>query len=278
MGQDSLYNLHMLAYEIGGFVRKITTFPDLEVVFGMEEILQDMERELQWHEPGQLMSYDTTFQLGNFYLSFVIYRAMIFREEPCIPALFLLHERKFSATHCTFFNELKKKVPKGCTVAIVTDRERAIGTAISEELPKIPQVFCWNHILQDVRRWLLAHGAPRREIAVIVNDLRLLFNQPSQEEYQRKFGEVSGTWDKLFLEYYVKSIHPEVDRGIGRWRLESVGLPGHRGVTSNLSESLNKVIKELQNWKEAPADAMMTAIYHLQKYFINEMQRGLAGE
>ena len=50
-----------------------------------------------------------------------------------------------------------------------------------------------------------------RLIAVIVNDLRLLFNQPSQEEYQRKFGEVSGTWDKLFLEYYVKSIHPEVD-------------------------------------------------------------------
>ena len=60
----------------------------------MEEILQDMERELQRHEPGQLMSFDTTFQLGNFYLSFVIYRTMIFREELCILVLFLLYERK----------------------------------------------------------------------------------------------------------------------------------------------------------------------------------------
>ena len=35
-------NLHALAYEVGGFVRQITTFPDLEVVFEMEELLEDM--------------------------------------------------------------------------------------------------------------------------------------------------------------------------------------------------------------------------------------------
>ena len=50
LGPDSLYNLHALAYEVGGFVRQITTFPDLEVVFGMEELL-DMQRELQLNIP-----------------------------------------------------------------------------------------------------------------------------------------------------------------------------------------------------------------------------------
>lgn len=28
LGQDSLYNIHTLTYEIGGFARKITTLPD----------------------------------------------------------------------------------------------------------------------------------------------------------------------------------------------------------------------------------------------------------
>jgi hypothetical protein len=45
-----------------------------------------------------------------------------------------------------------------------------------------------------------------------------------------------------------------------------------------MSESLNRVVKALQNWKEAPVDAMVTALYQLQQYFINEIQRGLAGE
>jgi hypothetical protein len=267
----------MLAYEIGGFIRKITTFPDLEVVFGMEELLQDMGRELQLHEPGQIMSYNTTFQLGDFYLSFVLYRAMIFQEEPCIPALFLIHERKFAETHCTFFKELKKVVPSKCTVAIVTDRERANTTAISTEVPTVLQQFCWNHILQDVRRWLTAHGAPRTDISAMIGNLRILFNQPNLMEYERTLGELSSSWDVLFQEYYFKFIHPDVNKGVGRWRLEGAGVHTRSGVTTNLSESLNRVIKSLQNWKEAPADVMITALYQLQQFHINEIQRGLAG-
>lgn len=83
LGPDSLYNLHALAYEVGGFVRQITTFPDLEVVFGMEDLLEDIQRELQLNTPWKVVSYDTTFQLGNFYLSsFAIYRLTIFKGNP----------------------------------------------------------------------------------------------------------------------------------------------------------------------------------------------------
>jgi hypothetical protein len=279
LGQDSLYNLHALSYEVGGFVRQITTYPDLEVVFGMEELLEDMKVELQLQAPRQVLSYDTTFQLGNFYLSFALYRATRFKGEPCVPALFLLHERKFASTHMTFFRHLKEVIPRKCRVGIVTDRERAITTAISAEVPTLHQVFCWNHIYADVRNWLLKHGAPISDISIITSHLRTLFNQPSQQDYEEKLSEMSGVWDDLFREYYLQHIHKEVDTGIGRWRLEQLGLyTADSGVTTNLSESLNKVIKALQGWKEAPVDAMMTALYQLQQYFINEIQRGLAGE
>jgi hypothetical protein len=278
LGPDSLYNLHALAYEVGGFVRQITTFPDLEVVFGMEELLEDMQRELQLNAPRQVVSYDTTFQLGNFYLSFAIYRLTIFKGEPCIPALFLLHERKFARTHRTFFRHLKEVIPGNCRVSIVTDRERAITTAITAEVPSLPQVFCWNHIFRDVRNWLVKHGATRKEIPLITSQLRTLFCQPSQQDYERKLGELKGVWSDPFREYYFQHIHKEVDMGIGRWRLESLGLYyGDSGITNNMSESLNRVVKALQNWKEAPVDAMVTALYQLQQYFINEIQRGMAG-
>ena len=71
---------------------------------------EGLERELQLSEPGQLLSYDTTFQLRNFYLSILLYKSMIFQEELCIPALFLMHERKFTSIHATFFSELNTEV------------------------------------------------------------------------------------------------------------------------------------------------------------------------
>lgn len=44
-----------------------------------------------------------------------------------------------------------------------------------------------------------------------------------------------------------------------------------------MSESLNRVIKDLQKWKEAPVDCMVLALYQLQAYYLNEVRRGLAG-
>ena len=68
----------------------------------------------------------------------------------------------------------------------------------------------------------------------------------------------------------------DVDQHVGRWQLESLGVYTYSGVTTTMSESINKVVKALQNWKEAPVDAMLMALYQLQQYRHNEMERGLA--
>ena len=75
----------MLLQNNPGFVWKITTFPDLVCVCGLKELLNEADRVI--------LSYDTTFQLGDFYVSLLIFRHIIFKERPCIPAMFLLHER-----------------------------------------------------------------------------------------------------------------------------------------------------------------------------------------
>ena len=43
-------------------------------------------------------------------------------------------------------------------VVIITDNEEAISNAIHENFQSLKHFLCWNHIPQDCKRWLRAHG------------------------------------------------------------------------------------------------------------------------
>ena len=47
------------------------------------------------------------------------------------------------------------------------------------------------------------------------------------------------------------------------------------GLTNNQSEG--SILKRMQSWKEIPIDTALLSLYHLQVYYRNEWQRGLAG-
>ena len=161
ISQDTLYNLHELAYDITGYVWKIITYPDLICVFGMQELLDELDRVLLLESDSQLLNYDTTFQLGDFYLSPFIFRHTLFAEKPCVPAMFLLHERKLTTTHLELFKELHCRVSslQKSKCPLVTDREQAISNAISSTFPNLSPLHCCNHIFRDIRFWLRAHQA-----------------------------------------------------------------------------------------------------------------------
>ena len=68
---------------------KIITFPDLVIVCGMSNVIKDFDRLLQSSatQP-QLLSYDTTFQLGDFYVSTLPFRNVLFDSAPVMPSFF----------------------------------------------------------------------------------------------------------------------------------------------------------------------------------------------
>jgi len=49
------------------------------------------------------------------------------------------------------------------------------------------------------------------------------------------------------------------------------------GITNNVSESYNRVLKDFQNWKERPLDTVVEGFVHLQQFHIKEVARGLNG-
>ena len=125
ISHDTLYNVHEIAYDIPNFIWKITTFPDLLCICGLEEIISEFDRVLHVDSKHQLLSYDITFQLGDFYVSPLIFRHILFQENPCIPAMFLIHERKFTGMHEEMIKECVKRIPsmQKTNFPIVTDKE-----------------------------------------------------------------------------------------------------------------------------------------------------------
>ncbi len=139
ISRDAMYNLHEIAYDIPGFTWKITTFPDLTYICGLQEILEEADNVISLRSTGQLLSYDTTFQMGDFYVSPFIIHHTIFKERPSIPAMFLIHERKLAETHEEMFKECAARIPalKKTSSPLVTDREKAIMNAVKQKLPSL---------------------------------------------------------------------------------------------------------------------------------------------
>ena len=108
ISKDELYNLHEIAYDTGDFVRAIVTLPNLMCVcvHGFKEVLSEANKVITLNESSQLLSYDTTFMLGDFNVSILLFRHTIFVDNPCIPALFLIHEKKLSESHQFFSKKL----------------------------------------------------------------------------------------------------------------------------------------------------------------------------
>ena len=280
LSHDALYNLHELAADLPDFIHTIRTHPDLICVCSSKQLLEELDRVLLVQSPiPQLLSYDTTFQLGDFYLSTLAFRHTLFKEAPVIPVAFLIHERKLQACHEELFNICCKLVPslKKNKKPIVTDDEQAYVNTIRMHLPGAPHLRCWNHVLRDAKRWLRSHGAPAADVSVYLTDMRELFHLPEEEEYSQKLDEMAEKWSAPFLDYYKKHVHPDIE-SIARWAIEPHGVyDPFSGVTNNQAEGLNYVLKQLQDWREAPIDCMVLALNYLQGFYKVEIARGQQG-
>ena len=74
--------------------------------------LKCIDRVLQCRSSApQLLSYHTTFQLGDFYLSSMLFRHTAFATSPVTPALFLIHKKKAQSAHEELMKHAGNVVP-----------------------------------------------------------------------------------------------------------------------------------------------------------------------
>ena len=215
LSHDALYNLHEMAYDSSGFIRKIETYPDLVVMCAFQSLMDELNRIIQAElDIPILLSYDTTFSLGDIYVSPLLFRHVLFESSPVVPAAFLLHERKFESVHVSFMSLVEKELPSLVSIKspipIVTDDEQGVCNTIDNILTGVIHFKCWNHIINSVKLWLRRHGAKSAEIPVYVSNLRELFHQQTYQDYLIKLESLKVNWSLAFLEYYNRNIHSEV--------------------------------------------------------------------
>ena len=60
------------------------------------------------------------------------------------------------------------------------------------------------------------------------------------------------------------------------WTLKSAGVSdAEKGLTNNASKSINAVLRRLQQWKQVPADVIVTSLYHLCVFYHHEIERSV---
>jgi hypothetical protein len=270
LAKDEFLTLHELAYMLPGFIWSITTYKDLMVTCGLK-FFTDMLHQ----SSVVLLSYDTTFSLGDFYLSILIAQIDSFNERPCFPVGYLIHDRKFTETHVEFFRHLKKHCDPRFQGVVVTDGEIAVANAVQQTFPEWSIVSCWNHIMTDIEVWFKKRHISSSEIAVYKSTVRELLSCQSAAESLAKFNTVSSTWSEAFKEYYTTSLEARVKIG-ARYHLQSLGLDVE-SVTNNISEGFNSLLKRHLVWQEVSVDKMALVLYELQVSFRSQVIRSLRG-
>ncbi|CAC5420486.1 unnamed protein product [Mytilus coruscus] len=107
LSKDDIYNLLLLAYHMDGFIHEVTVFPDLSSIIALPEMISIVNQLLDVNTEYDIpfvFFYDTTFKLGDFFVSPLVFRNIIFEDRPIMPVAFLIHGRKKEKTHARFLN------------------------------------------------------------------------------------------------------------------------------------------------------------------------------
>jgi hypothetical protein len=95
---------------------------------------------------------------------------------------------------------------------------------------------------------------------------------------KEKLNETIKLWSKPFHEYYNSDVKAHIDTKLERVALERLNCYNSAsGITQNSSEGFNIVLKRLLEWKEAELDMMLLTLYHMQRFYVNNIRLEKAG-
>jgi len=98
--------------------------------------------------------------------------------------------------------------------------------------------------------WVKSSGGSLQDENFYGSTVRSLLTTSDSSQYENLLADLTSRWSPAFVEYYQGDLQSAVlasaDFAIRQSGVESVP---YVGITNNVSESYNRVLKDFQNWK-----------------------------
>jgi hypothetical protein len=243
----------------------------------------------------QCLTYDTTFAIGELYLSVLTFRQPEFEDNPIIPLMYMIYERDVPEVHNTFFMRFAEAVPEFSTpqrMIITSNEEVAITNAIAKHCPDVPRLRCWQHALQNIKLKLqIFNITERQKVQQYESDFIRLLNQDSAGKYKSLLAQMYlKRWKKVnifaplslpltillifcfniyqeFSDYFDMAIDPDMNR-MGAWALRPFGISLQ---TATSSESFSGIMKRLSEtnllWNKSSVDLLASSLLKITDFF-----------
>ena len=283
ISHDGIYNTYQLCFQLQlkdrkgepqNFLRNFQVYPTVCVHMVPHPLLENLEMLLKVSTTPVTLHYDTVFNMGDFYLSTLVFRNAIFKKDPITPVAFFIHSRRFQEDHMLFMKTIRKSLPLLASkkILMVTDRE----FDFSDVFPMCLNVFCWNHLELDLHFYLKnSANCKPSEISYYANSFKALMIEENEDDFDSSWSITKASFtNPTVLRYFEQKLLPAFKEHSSIWKLREMGVSDpENGLTNNPSESMNAVLHNLQQWKQVPLDVICVSLFHLSSYYQREIIR-----
>lgn len=278
---EDMATLYSLGTELPGFFHYVRTFPDFAMIVGLNDLALEVENLLKLNAGPLVFSFHETFKVGKFYVTTFNFVHAAFSDRPVIPLQFLITE---STGEYPLYEKLLRTVSESIPLldqletAVVTSQEHNFATPLNLVFPNFMQVYDWELVLMTARSWLRKSNQSVKAITDRAEDLRILLNSPSYDEFQQNLEKFKNQWDENFVTYFNEYLLEIIRKRLGRWLLERYKLyHPQMGVIGARNLDLQVVVRHLQELKVVTLDILLPSLYHLQLFLSTNVMKGFCG-
>ena len=303
---DVLAHVMQICKESSGsdaYVRSVEAAPEPMCIVSTDQQLLDMERFCTG-ESACVLSVDTTFNLGPFYVTPTTYQNLLVKTDrgnhPILLGPVLIHQTKtFRPFHYLASTIIRLNPRLVQLKAFGTDGEPELIKAFKICFPHAVHLRCMNHMRQNVKEKLHDLNIPQNiwkeflsdifgvqvgshfECGLVDSQSEATFSAALQALKERwnnlerscKQGSSSPEFHTWFLTYkardFIECVLPQV-------RLNA-GINPTQHFTTNSSESLNHIIKLEVEWKESKLSTLIEHLKSIVDRQKSELEKSVTG-
>ena len=287
------------------YIRDVKAAPNPQCILYFDWQINEMIKFLTNPKQFGIFCVDTTFNLGQFYVTTTSYPHCMLEcirtnRHPYIIGPVLVHQKVdfnsfnyFASTLISQDRRLRNIMAYG------TDGDKALIEALGHNFPHAIQLRCFIHSRKNVQEKLKQFGVNSKTISEFLADIfgrqigtvkeNGLVDSCSEQEFDSKLEELESVWDERekpfctesgpkFYRYFKQYHATVVKHNMSRYVRESAGLGCPPTIfTTNCVESVNSLLKQKDNFKESEWPTFNSKLKELIDAQRQEIIRSLTG-